>query len=146
MKGKHMRQQGQMTVELAVCLPVFLIALVISIDMGVYFSEIAAFDHLFAQTVLSQGVTQSGGAYSSETVQSSIDQELENYFFAEWEDVSVTVEETGTLNDLMLFKGVLKVSPWPLSTNKRQFMGMNIPLQLTHEKAFVVKPYIPGKL
>ena len=139
-------ESGQMAVELAIILPVIIIAMVIIIDGVVFVSECARFDHIANNAVLSGGVSMQGTQFNQDDATASVKKTLQDSFSFSSEKVSVSANAEGLLGDLINYECTLKVAPWPLNAQGITVFGAHVPTSLTHTRSFVVRPYAPGRL
>lgn len=149
----HMRrcvanESGQMAVELAVALPVLLVAMVIATDLLVFTSECARFDHLAAQAVLAQGTSPGKGEYELETRASNIQAALSESFAGEGMEVQVSQQAQAgfAMWQTCAFTCTFKMAPWPFKRGSLDVFGAQVPLSLTHDYTLAVEPYTPGKI
>lgn len=136
---------GQMSVEMAVSLPVLVICMVIAIDVLVYMGECARFDHLAPQEVLACATSPSHGAASqanAQGVQDALCSEFSRYNA----QVEVDAQEGGMLDGSVVYTCTLSLAPWPLGAAGSSVLGTGIPLFLRHSCSFAVDPYVPGQL
>ena len=142
-KRRLAQTSGQMSVELCVCLPVILMALVIVVDGLLYVSECARFDHAAAQAVLACGVTSPDEQLDQGALTSAVQQRLAEEFSASSEEVSVSTSQDW---EATTYTCSLSVAPWPLSSGGLRVFSMRVPTALTHTYSFSVKPYATGAL
>ncbi len=129
-----------MVVELAVILPVLLIALVIAIDSLVFASECARFDQLAPQHVIALATSPSKDGYASDARTAAVQTALETDFSRKGSSVIVTCEDARVpLSSMSVYQCVFRFSPWPLSV-------AGAPASLEHVCAIAVDPYTPGEL
>ena len=136
---------GQMSVEMAVSLPVLVVCMVIAIDVLVYMGECARFDHLAPQEVLACATSPSHGATSqanAQGVQAALSGEFSRYNA----QVQVEAQEGGALDGSVVYTCTLSLAPWPLGSAGGSVLGTDVPLALRHSCSFAVDPYVPGQL
>ena len=133
-------ESGQMAVELAVIMPVILVVLVIAIDMLVFASECARFDHLVPQRVLEHAVSPPINCYESDSRAEHIQYALEDDFDRNGASVETSYEDAGVaLASMSVYHCTLRFTPWPLSI-------AGAPPLLEHTCSIAVDPYTPGEL
>lgn len=133
-------EHGQMAVELAVIMPVILIVLVIAIDMLVFASECARFDHIAPQRVLAQAASAPMDGYELGARTAAIRAALESDFAKEGSSIEVSYEDAGVaLASMSVYRCTFRFAPWPLSI-------AGAPALLEHECNIAVDPYTPGEL
>lgn len=86
-------QRGQMTVELAVTIPVLLAAVGIAINLMVFLGDCARFDRLAAEAVRVEAASPGYGSYGI-TARAQAAQTLLAQSFAEQQYLSISVEAT----------------------------------------------------
>lgn len=145
---------GQMTVELAVLMPVIIVVGLIVYNLVRFLCLCASFDRLATDAVISQGVAPSGDqnqATAVTEVRSCLEQALDDPACSV--DVRVEgIQEIGSATGeisfplsplLTRFVCTLSFHPWPTSLS---IAGVSYgPIaELTHEKVLVVDRYRPG--
>lgn len=134
--------RGQMTVELAVVLPVVMVIAVIATNAVHFFALCSLFDRTAHQSIR---VYAASPAYGSDALQccSQIEQSLRNTF-AENDNVFIQVSYEAYGVDLQEFTATIHYAPtlFGLKLTDRVF-GVALP-QLTHMTRFVVDSYRPG--
>ena len=141
------RERGQMTVELAVVLPVIIVVMVIAIDCLVFVGQCARFDNLVPQRVLELAVSPEADGYTTAQRKAAVKEALEEDFCDWGQSVKVTCEEADSaLGSSVVYTCTLRFVPWPLSAGGSTLLGSSIPVRLTHECSFAVDPYTPGDL
>lgn len=135
--------RGQLTVELAVVLPVALIIAVIAVNACTFFSECAEFDRLARNAVrvcacspaYGQGIEQSAAA-----AEAMIGEALD----LECEEVAVSAQVRG--GGYVSFEAQLRYRPTLFGMGLREeVLGVPLP-SLCHSVSLVVDPYKPGML
>lgn len=142
---------GQMTVELAVLVPVIVVVALAVVNL-MSFSELCArFDRVAPDAVLAHGVSPSGaaeGLAGAEEVSGAIRAGLGT----ESCEVEVRIEDasrqgTGAMLDLaagtVRYVCTMRYRPWP-STVSIAGVGYKAPALLAHERAVVVDRYRAG--
>lgn len=133
-------EEGQMAVELAIVTPVILLILVIAIDMLVFASECARFDHIAPQCVLASASSPDMDSYGSYVRAEDILESLEEDFATNGSMIEVTWEDAGVpLSSMTVYRCTLHFAPWPFSI-------AGAPAFLKHEVSIAIDPYTPGEL
>lgn len=133
-------ESGQMAVELAVVMPVFLIVMVIIIDALVFTSECARFDQIAPQQVIACAASPPKSAYDMEARVAAIQAALERDFSKKGSSVSVSYQDAGMpLASMLTFSCTFRFAPWPLSIE-------GAPATLEHTCSLSIDPYTPGEL
>ena len=156
-----MKTRGQMVVELAVCIPVILAFVGVSLSVLGYLNVCARFDRIAADAVRSQatspGYGQEGTALSASRVREVIDSSFQGSSGSGFDcDIAVSVvsvgfggehagSETG-LNFSMLsrldrYDCTITYHPWPFS--RIVFLQF---FELTHTRSYTVDCFNPGVL
>ena len=136
-------EKGQMTVELAVALPVLLAVAVIAVNALLFFSECAAFDAASRDAVR---INAASPAYGQDLEQSraQIDASLSKAFDRPYVSSSVAVE--GVAGGHTTFTAALEFSPTLFGMGlKSSVFGVTLP-KITHAVSFTVDCYKPGVL
>lgn len=135
--------RGQMTVELAVALPVLLTVALIAVNAATFFGQCAAFDNLFCDAVRVHGASPAYGQSTQESAE-LVRISLAEAFPQENLEVSVSTEDAGWGHTR--FTGVLRFAPtlfgYPL---RSEVFGVSFP-HLAHRAQIVVDCYKPGVL
>ena len=135
--------RGQMTVELAVALPVLLAVALVVVNAAALFGECAAFDNLFCEAVRVHAVAPAYGQGRQESA-ALVQRELERQFGAD--NLGVSVEAEPAAGGHTRFTGTLRFAPTLFGL---PFCGevFGVPLpELTHRVQLVVDCYKPGLL
>lgn len=135
------KEAGQMTVELAVVFPVLIIIAVIAVNALLFFSECAAFDNLFRDSVRLYAASP---AYEQGYEQSRalIEADLTNSFNSSFESLDVVVE--GVSGGYMRFTATLNFYPTLFGRGAvTSVFGVSLP-SLSHSVSLVVDCYKPG--
>lgn len=141
-------EAGQMAVELAVALPVLLVAMVIVVDVLVFMGECAKFDHLAAQAVLAQGASPAKGEYALDDRAQSIQEVLGGEFGGKGMAVRVSSQSNAGFGiwQTCTFTCTFEMAPWPFKQGSLDVFGAHVPVALTHDYTLTVEPYTPGKV
>lgn len=141
--GKPHAELGQMTVEIAVTLPVFIVVALIAVNAVLFFSECAAFDRVAREAMrihvaspsYEQGLEQSRAKVASEITQALGRPYLQS---------RVAIE--GTAAGHVRCTATLEFSPTLFGLGlKPSVFGVALP-HLEHTVSLVVDPYKPGVL
>ena len=152
--------RGQMTVELAVCIPVILAMIGIALNVLGYLNVCARFDRIAADAVRSQatspGYGQEGSALAASRVRGVIETSFQSSTGTGFPcDVAVSVtmvgfggESTGAeglsfsmLSRLERYDCQITYHPWPFS--RIAFLQF---FELTHTRSYTVDSFNPGVL
>ncbi|MCL2529978.1 MAG: hypothetical protein FWE41_06565 [Coriobacteriia bacterium] len=156
-----MKTRGQMTVELAVCIPVILALVGVSLNVLGYLNVCARFDRIAADAVRSQatspGYGQEGSALAASRVREVIETSFQDGTGTGFPcDIAVTVtavgfggEHTGIgngvnfsmLSRLERYDCQITYKPWPF--NRIMFLQF---IELTHTRSYTVDSFNPGVL
>ena len=141
-------ESGQMSVELAIAMPILLVAFVIALDGLAFIGECGRFDHVAAQAVLAQGASAGSGSYSLEARSANIKASIEEAMGTSNMRVAVTVRDAGgfAMWKKCAFTCKLEMCPWPFSSADFGIAGVRVPTVLAHEYSLCVEPYTPGKV
>ena len=135
------RNAGQMTIELAVALPVLIIVAVIAVNALTFFGHCAVFDRVVHEAVR---VYAAAPAYGQGLDQSSalVEQALNDALDAPNLDVSVSYGATGF--DFVQFTATLTFHPMLFGLGLRSdVFGVALPA-LSHTTTYAVDVYKPG--
>ena len=135
------REDGQMTVELAAAFPVLIVVAVIAVNALLLFSECAAFDNAFRDAVR---VHATSPAYGQDLEQSRalVASTLADAFDRPFESSSVAVE--GAAGGHARFSATLEFSPTLFGLGlKTSVFGVSLP-RLPHTVVLTVDCYKPG--
>ncbi|MDR1089086.1 MAG: hypothetical protein LBL23_07440 [Coriobacteriales bacterium] len=156
---RHRAQRGQMTVELAVCIPVILAVVGIALNVLGYMNVCARFDRVAADATRSQasspGYGEEGTARAADRIQEVIETAFQSGLGKGFNcDIEVTAtalalggEEASAsggvgfslLTRLERYDCTVTYHPWPFS----QIAGLRF-FALTHTRSYVVDPFKPG--
>ena len=134
-------QSGQMTIEVAVALPVLIVVAVIAVNAMTFFSECAAFDRLVHEAVR---VHATAPAYRQGADQSCalVEQAVRGQLDADNLSISVAHGVTGA--DFDEYTATLEYYPTLFGLGLRsEVFGVSLP-HLSHETRLVVDSYRPG--
>jgi hypothetical protein len=155
---RRLGESGQSTVELAVCLPVLLIMVLLSYNVALYLSACARFDPLAAEAVRTQAISPGGSDYGVSTraglVESCLESGMGNSY-----DVTVSVSIESISYGNLATEGSEEFAFYLLPRQERvvctmqyrpsfipsSIFGFSMPA-LTHSREFVIDPYRPGGL
>lgn len=147
-----LRDGGQMTVEMAVLVPVAIVVALVVLNLMEFVDACAAFDRLSLDAVVSQGVAPSGEQSSAtaveavkEAIASGLGRESTCEVEVRAEQVSGGGEMTSFVISPLLTRYVCTLSfrPWP-SLVRMPGITFNAPVSLRHERSLVVDRYRPG--
>ena len=149
---------GQMSVELAITIPVILAVMGILINTMGYMDVTARFDRLAAEAVRIEAVSPGYGAYDTRTREGRVRTLLQEQFTDEGGRVSIKVtaysgpatgdyseeSSSGSLFSLIpqleTYECTLTYSPWGF---KDSFFGIRF-FEMTHTRSFTIDPYRPA--
>ena len=134
-------RRGQMTIELAVAMPVLIVVAVIAVNALTFFAECAVFDRAVHEAVL---VHAASPAYGQGLDQSCalVEQAVLETLGTAGDDVSVTYGDAGF--DFVQFTATLEYHPTLFGLGLRsEVFGVGLPT-LTHATTLVVDVYKPG--
>lgn len=155
------RTRGQMTVELAICIPVILAVAGIMLNVLGYLNVCARFDRVAADAIRSQASSPGYGEEGSTLAASRTRDVIEAALYSgggTWFncDVAVTTTSAGVggnsnsdgegisfslLQRLERYECSVTYQPWPFS--QIAFLGF---FELTHTRNYTVDPFRPGVL
>ena len=158
---RRVKCRGQMSVELAVCLPVILALVGLTLNLLGYMNVCARFDRVAADAVRSQatspGYGEEGSALAASRVQSTIENALQSGLGNGFNcDIAVSASGGGsngsgsTSDEGLSFSLFSKLErydcsvtyhPWPFS----QIVFLQF-FELTHTRSYFVDPFRPGVL
>lgn len=157
-------RDGQMTVELAVMVPVVLVVALVVMNLMDYVEACAAFDQASLDAVVAHGVAPSGEQSLTAAVaevesalaeavgregRCSVEVRAESVMEGEPGGGFETDTEPGSDSSFIVsplltrFVCTLTYSPWP-KTLRLPGITLEAPLALTHERELVVDRYRPG--
>jgi hypothetical protein len=157
MRDMIKKKSGQMTVELAVCVPVVLAVVGVMLNVMGYLNVCARFDRVAAESVRIEATSPGFASYSAMARAERIRSLIQESFDAEQNsfnvEVMVTVSSGSTGEALAPGRGLsfsllpqtetftcsIIYRPWPFE----HFAGLNF-FTLTHERRYCVDPYRPG--
>ncbi len=142
------RDDGQMTIELCIALPVLIIVAVIAFNALTFFSECAKFDRLGRNAVVTQAATTTKGGSSTQmaaNILSSIESEINGQIVVE---ASGYDSGDGGVSDALsyaTFRLTYEYSPTLFGIGMRdRILGVSMP-KLKHTITLAVDTYTPGK-
>jgi len=136
-------EKGQMTVEFAVLLPVFLAVAAIAVNIGLFFSECSAFDRV-ARNLIRVHAASTTYDSDSKQVASSIEEGLRAAFAKPYLNVEVSADRRASGH--MAYVAELEFSPTLFGMTLRSSVGgLELP-RLRHRIALVLDEYDPGVL
>lgn len=150
--------RGQMTVEMAVLMPVTIVIALTGYNLARFIQACAAFDRVSLDTVISQGVAPSGDQQETIAVgevKAELERALSESFGGDSCSVDVSAESMGDLPDagdgigfpvsplLTRFTCTLRYRPWPSSLSIAGARYGPI-AELKHERSFVIDRFRPG--
>lgn len=147
-------ESGQMTVEMAVLMPVTIVVALVAYNLVRFVGACALFDRAAADCVIAHGVSPSKGGGDGPDVE-SVRAALEGALPSESCEVSVEAEGSGSAASpsgavtfplspsLTTFTCTLRYRPWP-SSFVLAGVGFSPPLALVHERSVVVDCHRPG--
>lgn len=134
-------ESGQMTVELAVAMPVLIIVAVVAVNAMAFFCQCAAFDRVAHQAVR---VHAAAPAYGQGVAQSCALVEQDIRAVIDESNVDVTVSHGSTGADFDCYSVTLEYHPTLFGLGLRsQVFGVAMP-SLSHTTTYVVDSYKPG--
>ena len=151
---------GQMTVELAVTIPVIMAVLAIMINTMVYLDVSIRFDRLAAEAVRIEATSPGYGSYGTTARADKVRSLLQNQFADETHFVRIEVRayagtDAGTgeqgsstglgsifsfIAGLETYECTLRYSPWGFNNS---FFGVNF-FELTHTRRYTIDPFRPA--
>ncbi len=157
----RLKTRGQMTVELAVCIPVILAIVGVSLNVLGYLNVCARFDRVAAEAVRSQATSPGHGTEGSALAVGRVRETIETAFQPDSGDgfdceVEVTTTAVGLggepasadgglsfsmLTRLERYDCTITYHPWPF--DRIVFMRF---IELTHSRSYSVDPFKPGVL
>lgn len=134
-------ESGQMTVELAVAMPVLIIVAVVAVNAMTFFCQCATFDRVAHQAVR---VHAAAPAYGQGAAQSCALVEQDIRAVIDEPNVDVTVSHGSAGVDFDRFTATLEYHPTLFGLGLRsQVFGVAMP-SLSHTTTYVVDSYRPG--
>lgn len=147
-------EEGQMTVELAVMLPVMVAIGLLVFNVVKYAEACAAFDRVALDAAVTHGVSPAGeqsGTNAVEEVESTIRSALDS------KQCEVEVSASGASRSkgrrgglafpisplLTTYTCRLRFRPWPCQVSVAG-VGFSVPVSLTHERSITVDRFRPG--
>lgn len=136
-------EAGQMVVELCVVMPVILMVAVAIVDGLVFAAACAKFDHLAPQAVLAVAASPEGTSFDAGACSAEVEGQLSEEMAKDRAEVFVEARDSGRVCE---FTCKLSMTPWPLADGSGSVMGMGMPMRLSREFKFSVRPYVIGEL
>ena len=138
-RSRH--ERGQMTIELAVVLPVLVIVAVIAVNALTFFGQCAVFDRVVRDAVRVHAVASAYGQ-GAEQACALVEQDARAALDAPNLEISVSCEGTGA--DFERYTGALEFHPTLFGMGLRaEVFGVSLP-KLVHTTSYVVDAYKPG--
>ena len=135
------RTSGQMTVELAVAMPVLIIVAVVAVNAMTFLGDCAAFDRIAHDAVR---IHAAAPAYGQGAEQSAALVQQEITAAMGRDNLEVSVTHAGTGADFDEYRATLSYAPTLFGMGLRsEVFGVSMP-KLVHETAYVVDTYKPG--
>lgn len=148
--GPGMEQGGQMTVELAVTLPVVIVVALVIYNLGRFVQLCAAFDQVSLDAMVSQGVSPPGDQTTlsaTGAIRSVVRAALPGDDFDVQVAAGASSEGDGAsftlAPHLVRYRCTLVYRPWPRSLVIAG-VRMGTPLRLRHERTIVVDRFRSG--
>ena len=139
--ARRLNSRGQMTVELAVAMPVLIAIAVMAVNLLTFFADCASFDRAARDSVRIHATSPAYGQGADQAC-ASVQGDLEAVLDADNLDIAVSHAVTGF--DLDEYRCVLVYSPTLFGLGLRsEVFGVTMP-QLRHEVSCVVDSYKPG--
>lgn len=140
---KCRRSKGQMTVELAVALPVLIIVAVIAVNAVSFFADCAVFDRVARESVRVHATAPAYGQSVGESC-ALVEADLREAIGRSNIDVSVAHSSTGF--DFDLYTATIEYHPTLFGMGLRsEVLGVALPA-LSHSTVYVVDGYKAGVL
>lgn len=134
-------ERGQMTVELAVAMPVLIIVAVIAVNALTFFVDCAVFDRAFCDAVRTYAAAPAYGQGAAQSC-SSVEQVVREALSQPNVDISVSHGKTGF--DFDEYTGVIEYQPTLFGLGLRSSVfGVALPT-LSHTTTYVVDSYKAG--
>lgn len=134
-------KSGQMTIELAVAMPVLIIVAVIAVNALVFFADCAAFDRIAHEAIRVHAASPAygqGADQSCALVQEAIQSEMSG------SNVDVSVVHAATGFDFDAYTASMSYHPTLFGMGLRSHVfGIALP-SLSHSTTYVVDGYKPG--
>lgn len=143
--GRARDERGQMTVELAVMIPVLVAIAVIAVNAMLFFSECAAFDRLARNAVRVFATSPAYGEDTSQSCAAALDAIEEGMGIADKNYLEASVSVAGE-HCRKRFRATLRFTPTLFGMGlKSSVFGVSLP-QLEHSTELMVDVYKPGVL
>lgn len=150
--GRGLGRRGQMTVELAVVVPVVIVVALIVLNLMWFVDACAAFDQAALDAVVAHGVSPAGeqtGSAAVAQVKAALEQAMGREGTCEVEVSARAVSGGGEAASLAVsplltrYTCTLVYRPWPRLL-RMPGVTYEAPLALRHERELVVDRYRPG--
>ncbi len=150
--GRGLGRRGQMTVELAVVVPVVIVVALIVLNLMWFVDACAAFDQAALDAVVAHGVSPAGeqtGSAAVAQVKAALEQAMGREGTCEVEVSAQAVSGGGEAAPLVVsplltrYTCTLVYRPWPRLL-RMPGVTYEAPLALRHERELVVDRYRPG--
>ncbi len=139
-------ERGQMTVELAVMIPVLVAIAVIAMNAMLFFSECATFDRLARNAVRVFATSPAYGEDTSQSCAAALDAIEEGMGIADKNYLEASVSVASESFGQKRFRATLRFTPTLFGMGlKSSVFGVSLP-QLEHSTELVVDVYKPGVL
>lgn len=139
-------ERGQMTIELAVMIPVLVAIAVIAVNAMLFFSECAAFDRLARNAVRVAAASPAYGEGSEQSCAAALAAVEEGMGIASKDYLEADVAVAGESSGQRRFRATLRFTPTLFGLGlKSSVFGVSLP-QLEHSTELVVDVYKPGVL
>lgn len=140
MRGRR-ATRGQMTVELAVAMPVLIIVVVIAVNTLTFLADCAVFDRVAHEAVRVHGAAPAygqGTGQSCSLIEQAIRETLDE------PNIDVSVSHSATLFDFDQYTATIEYYPTLFGLGLRsEVFGVSLPA-LTHSTTYVVDAYKSG--
>ncbi len=143
-------ESGQMSVELAVSLPIALVVLLISVNLMMFLAQCARFDNIAAQSVIGCATAMPAGTGS---LPAEIEREIEARMGSNTRlshsvrEVS-SGEDVGFLGTARTYECEMRFSPWPSPGRSISIAGTSSGsiTVLKRIRRIAIDPYRPGSV
>ena len=134
-------ESGQMTVEMAVAMPVLIVVAVIAVNACTFFYQCAVFDRVAHEAVRVYATSPAYGEGSGQAC-ASVEQAVRSQLDDQNLDVSVAYAKVGA--DFDEYRATLSFQPTLFGMGLRsEVFGVSMP-QLEHTTSYIVDSYKPG--
>ncbi|MDR0347240.1 MAG: hypothetical protein LBH56_02570 [Coriobacteriales bacterium] len=152
-------RRGQMSVELAVCIPVVMAVMAIALNLMVFLGDCARFDRMAAEAVRTRATSPSADSFGLERCAALVEHDLREALSAQGDYLRPAVEgyavaldgSRSSSQDGITFVALphheiyvcrLEYRPWGFGTS---FFGIEFS-GITHTRLYTVDPFRPGAL